>query len=320
MADPVEIINQIISNAINQANEYTASADTAAQRLISNSIGVYIEPPSNLTGFVPSAVEPDIPPVTDSIVQYDAQLEKVIDLLSGQLAGFFRTYYPLESDAFDEATNWLVNQITNGGTGINPTIETALWQRARDRIGADTRKTEQQISTGYAAKGYSLPPGAMLGKIDEVRIAGLRAIGESSSGIAIEQFKTEVEMVKFAVEMAINSRKMAMDAAADYIRAIASAPDSAVRTMNMKDENMARMMSAAATWYNARLNRDEIVLKGKLAELATGQQIYQHRGSLSVQADGVRTQALGHAADVYARTAAAALSSLNSIVSTAANN
>ena len=87
----------------------------------------------------------------------------------------------------------------------------------------------------------------------------------------------------------------------------------------MKDENRARMINAAADWYRARLNRDEIVLRSKLAEKEIDYKIYEHRGDYEVKADDVRVRALGSAADVYARTASAALSSLNSIVSTAAN-
>ena len=159
----------------------------------------------------------------------------------------------------------------------------------------------------------------MLAKIENARFAGLTASGEAATTIAAKMFDAEVDMIKFAVGQALEARKMAMSAAADYIRAVASAPDSAVRTYNMKDENRARMINAAADWYRSRLSRDEIVLKSKLAEAEMGYKVYEHRRNYSVEGDRVKIDALGKAADVYGRTAAAALSSLNSIVSTAAN-
>ena len=318
--DPVEIINTIINNAITNANEFTESADDAATDLIRENIGLYVTPPDESTGFEVSAVEPEIPTPTDSIITYEAQLEKVVALLSDQLSGFFATYYPLESDAFDEATNHIVNTITNGGRGINTAIESQLWQRMRERISTETRKQEDQITEGYASRGYVLPSGAMIKQVQEVRLAGLAASGLASTDVADKQFQQEIRTVEFAITKAIESRSMAMNAAADYIRAIATAPDSAIKTVNMTDENRARLMNAASNWYGARLDRDKIVLNSKLAELDTRFKVYDHRRTTATKNDAVKVQALGHAADVYARTASAALASLNSIVSTAAVN
>ena len=317
--DPIEIINQIIANAMATAGEYTENVDTAAGKIIRERIGLFLDPPASSLGFAIEAVEPDVPEVSDTIVGYEAQLDKIVGLLSDQLAGFFAKYYPLAADAYDEASAWIVNQITNGGTGVNEQVAAELWQRAREKITCEARSIENQITVGYAAKGYSIPPGAMLAKIENARFAGLTAAGEASTTIASKMFDAEVDMIKFAVSQALEARKMAMSAAADYIRAVASAPDSAIKTYNMKDENRARMINAAADWYRSRLSRDEIVLKSKLAEMEMGYKIYEERRNMSLSADRVKIDALGKAADVYGRTASAALSSLNSIVSTAAN-
>lgn len=317
--DPIAIIEQIISNAMLKADEYSYEADEAAHKIIREQIGMYLEPPNPSIGFAVEAVEPDVPEVSDTIVGYEAQLEKIVALLSDQLAGFFARYYPLAADAYDEASAWLVNQITNGGAGVNEQVAAELWQRARERIIRDGRRVENQIATGYAAKGYMIPPGAMTAKMEEARFQQLTATGEAATAVASKMFDAEVDMIKFAVDAAVKARQMAMSAAADYIRAVASAPDSAVRTYNMKDENRARMIAAAADWYRARLSRDEIVLKSKLSEKEIDYKIYEHRRTQATRNDDVRVRALASAADVYARTASAALSSLNSIVSTAAN-
>ena len=317
--DPIAIIEQIISNAMLKADEYSYEADEAAHKIIREQIGMYLEPPNPSIGFAVEAVEPDVPEVSDTIVGYEAQLEKIVALLSDQLAGFFVRYYPLAADAYDEASAWLVNQITNGGAGVNEQVAAELWQRARERIIRDGRRVENQIATGYAAKGYMIPPGAMTAKMEEARFQQLTATGEAATAVASKMFDAEVDMIKFAVDAAVKARQMAMSAAADYIRAVASAPDSAVRIYNMKDENRARMIAAAADWYRARLSRDEIVLKSKLSEKEIDYKIYEHRRTQATRNDDVRVRALASAADVYARTASAALSSLNSIVSTAAN-
>jgi len=78
-------------------------------------------------------------------------------------------------------------------------------------------------------------------------------------------------------------------------------------------------MAAAASFYGVRLDRDKIVLTSKLAEMESRDTIYRHRRDNATQNDQVKVQALAAAADVFARTASAALSSLNSIVSSATN-
>ena len=318
--DPGEQIDAIIANAMEVANEFTENVDDAAKQLIAVGGGIYFEPPDTTSGFVPKAVEPDIPTVADATLSYEANLENIVKLLSDQLADFFSLYYPLASDAFDESQAWLVNVITNGGTGINPLIEAQTWQRSRDRIITEGSRVTNQIVTGYLAKGISMPAGSMLTKIDEARFAGLGTLGEQATSIASKQLEIEIETVKFAIGKAIDSRQLAMSAAADYIKAVATAPASAVDVAGLNTDAQAKMMSAAASWYNARLNRDDLILKSNLADSSALLDLWKGQKGFAVDAISTDASALGSAADAYGKSAAAALSSLNSIVSTALNS
>ena len=319
MPTAAETIDAIIANAILIANTQTEAASEAAEDLIRSNAGFYLTPPDSATGFTVTAIEPDIPDVADSTINYDAQLDKIIQILTDQLAGFFATYYPLASDAFDEATSWLINVITNGGTGVNAEVEAQLWQRARENIIADGRRVGNQIVTGFAAKGIMLPAGAMLQQINEARFNSLGETGKASTSKAVEQLRTEIETIKFAVEQALKSRFAAMQAAADYIRAVATAPASAVDVASINSDAQAKMVSAYSNLYNVRLERDRIVLNSKLAEMGSRDDIYKHRRTNATANSQVDVQALSAAADTLARTASAALASLNSIVSSSVN-
>lgn len=320
MATPEELINEIIANAMEIAEDYTDKVDVAAKQLIAEDGGTYFDLPSTEVGFSPSAIEPSIPVAADTSLSFEANLDKIVALLSGQLADFFNLYYPLASDSFDEAQAWLVNIITNGGRGIDEDLEDQLWQRARDRIITDSGRIEEQIEIGFMAKGYSLPAGAMTKKASEVYLAQLGETGSQSTDIASKQFDTELETIKYAITNAIDSRKMAMDAAADYIKAIATAPSTAVDITSLDTDVQADMMSAAATWYNARLNRDDLILKSSLADLSADMELWKGRKGFAVDAARTNVNALAAAATTYGQSAAAALSSLNSIVTTATNS
>lgn len=319
MSDPQVFIDNIISNALTTANDYSTQAGDAADDLISVSAGFYLEPPSSSAGFTVTAVEPDIPTAADSTLTYEVQLEKLIKLLSDELAGFFATYYPLANDAFDEATAWLVNTITNGGTGINQDVWDQAWQRGRENIIADGRRVYNQIVTGYSAKGIMMPAGSMLKKIEESMYDQTGKTSALATSNVMKQMEIEVETIKFAIGKALESRTMAMNAAADYIRAVATTPDAAARFAGLNTDVQAKMMDAASNFYRARMGRDELVLQSKLAEMNTTVDIYKHRRENATDNDRVKVQALSSAADVFARTASAALSSLNSIVSSATN-
>lgn len=319
MSETSVFIDQIINNALETAQEYTTYVEDTARDLVRAQGGAFFPPPETASGFEVEAEEPEIPETNDTTLTYEAQLDKLIKLLSGQLASFFSTYYPLQSDAFDEAQTWLVDVIVNGGTGVNAAVEDAIWQRARDRVIADGRRAEEQIVTGYAAKGYSLPQGSMLKKIEQARFKQASDTGVASTTIAAKQLEIEIETVKFAIGKAVDSRTMAMNAAADYIRAIASSPDAAARVAGLNTDIKAKMMSAAGDFYRARLSRDEIILRSKLAKVDSDVDIWKMKKANATDSARVDVAALASAADAYARAASAALASLNSIVSTATN-
>ena len=319
MSDASDIINQIIANAIATANGSTTAAQDAANDLISTNARFYLTPPSTLTGFDVEAVEPDIPTAADSTYNYEAERDELIALLSAQLANFFTLYYPLASDAFDEATNWLVNTITNGGTGIPAALEDQIVQRARDRIIRDGQRVASGISAGYAARGFSLVQGPMVYDLNQATFEQAGKIGEASTAVATKQIEIAIETIKFAIGKALESRIAAMNAAVDYIRALSTAPDAAARVSALNTDVEAKMMSAAADWYRARQSRDQMILQSKLAELTAGVDVYKHRRDNATQNSQVDVQALAAAADVFAKTAQAALASLNSVVSTSAN-
>lgn len=314
MPTDAEFIDQVITNAIATANEFSGLVATSADRIIQETNAV------TSTGYdyyrvdpVITAVEPAVPDVENASITYEAQFDKLVALMSSKLAGFFVDFYPLDSDAFDEATAWLVNSITNGGTGIKPEIEAQIWQRAKDRIIVESIRTEKQITSGYAARGFVLPSGAMLNQVQQARFAASAQISEASREVATKQAEMEVENIRFAVGKAIDSRAQAMNAAADYIRALMSAPDAAAKIAGLDADAKARMISATSDLYRARLTRDQLVINAQSDRMKVGEhfETWMH-DHLQNKIDS-KVRAAASAADVYGATAQAALASINAI-------
>jgi hypothetical protein len=309
-----DTVNTIINNALELSQQQTSAASAAAAAAVTAAMGYASASVPNIT-YELTAVEPAVLDVEDSTLTYEAQLERLMAILTAQLAAFFTEYYPLATDAFDEATNWLVNAITVGGTGISPAVEEQIWQRARDRIIADGARVEADTMSEFADRGFSLPSGTLVSKLQELRFEQLAKSQDISRDIAADQAKMEVENVRFAVDLAIKSRLQALDAAANYLRATLSGADVASRVAGLNSDARSRMVAATAELYRARIARDEVAMKVPMAN--TDKSVQLSTANMDGFYKGVanRVQATMSAADVYGRSAAAALASLNSVAS-----
>lgn len=305
-------VNAIINNALAKSDAAVSNAGAAAQGAITASIG-YAVADGPTVAYDISAAEPAIGVIEDATLTYESQRDRLIAILSDRLADFFAVYYPLAADAFDEATNWLVNTITIGGTGIAPAVEDQIWQRGRDRVIADSARVESQTLNEFAARGLTLPAGAMASRLQEVRFGQLLKTQELSRDVAIKQADIEVDNLRFAVDLAVKSRMQAMGTAVDYIRALMSGADAASKVALLNADAKARMVAATADLYRARLARDEIAMRIPLANATNAVQLNGINVDGFYKGINARVQAASAAAESYGRVAAAALASLNSV-------
>lgn len=319
MASEIYELNvEIINNALETAQENVANADEAAQAAMQAAAGFsFLNQTYN--NWSPDADEPNvyIPSTaeeTDPFWRFETEKASLVEWLEGLFTEFFVTYYPLSSDAFDEAMAWLVNTITNGGTGIPAEIENQIWQRHRDKIQTSSLQAQNSAYADFSARGFSLPPGALTARLDGIRNEGILKLAEVSRDVAIKQVEIEIDNIKFAVKEAIDARLKALAAAADYVKAMALGPEIATKLVDSSQDSQARLISATADFYRARLSRDELSYKA----WATLMEQKGRDGATNTDAWGKgidsKVRAAVGAADSYGRTAAAALQSLVSVV------
>lgn len=86
-----------------------------------------------------------------------------------------------------------------GDLGLSAEIETALWERARERESTTALQATQAAIADFAARGFTIPPGALAQRLDAIRQAQQNNSVTVSREIAIESFKQRIENVKFAV-------------------------------------------------------------------------------------------------------------------------
>lgn len=77
--------------------------------------------------------------------------------------------------------------IADGGTGLGADVEAALWARAQAKQDILNERTYDEANEFYASKGYTIPPGALGGRLTEALAEQTRANAQLLYEIYIEQ-------------------------------------------------------------------------------------------------------------------------------------
>lgn len=90
-----------------------------------------------------------------------------------------------------------------GGTGLSPAVETAIWDRAREREAATAQAAIDNAQHTYEALGFELPPGVLNDAIRRETRNYYDKVSALSRDIAIKQADLEQENMKQAIEKAV---------------------------------------------------------------------------------------------------------------------
>ncbi len=137
-----------------------------------------------------------MPTITDIVLPNFTAVEPFDDLQAPtNLFSYSETAY--DSALMNTATAKLLGDLVNGSYGIEIADEQALWSRAQERElrGADTAMAE--AARQMAARGFSLPAGAMLAQLASAQQDAMEKISTVSREIALKRADMYVEGRKF---------------------------------------------------------------------------------------------------------------------------
>ncbi|MFZ2981883.1 MAG: hypothetical protein WA085_12690 [Sphingobium sp.] len=211
-------------------------------------------------------------------------------------------YY--DSALLNDATSRLTTMLL-GGTGLPAAIEQAIWDRSRAREDVIARKATQEVYEEFSARGFSLPPGALAGRVSEVWLKNREAASTLSRDIAVKQAELEIDNMKFAVSTGIQLEGQMMTYAGQFA---ARALDAAKITVQVALD----IFNARIALYNARLQgyqteaavfKDLIQAESiKLEQYRTEIEAQKLVGDINLQAIQIyktRSDALMIAVDLY---------------------
>ncbi|WP_180175485.1 hypothetical protein [Acinetobacter sp. YH12025] len=109
-----------------------------------------------------------------------------------------------KSEVLDELSHYIKKGIVEGGTGLPPPIEDALFSRARTRESRETSRAVQEAMNDWSTRNFSMPPGMLVKQVATIREQGQLRAGELNRDILIEATKMEIEQIRFLVQQGMS--------------------------------------------------------------------------------------------------------------------
>ncbi len=292
--DRLERSDQLTTDAIN----YLVNAPQIGEVDIDAALAIPEAP--EIEGFSPA----------EMTALYQSTADEIQAMLADGLSTFLTTYFPLGNE-LAAARAWVENAITNGGTGIAAAVEAQIWERDRSRILTDAARATSEVVSSWAAKGYPLPPGALVGQVADIDQDARNKNAAASRDVAIKQAEIEIENVKFAVDKAIQLRSAAIAAAGDYIRTLALGPQLGVQLSSAMIDAKAKLANVLTSFFQAKINALELPARVAIAQ--AGLNVDVRKGNLGSQVELIRARVatIESAAKAVGVQASAALNALN---------
>lgn len=162
-----------------------------------------------------------------------------------------------------------LNARIQGGTGLAPAVEQAIWGRALDRETVVALAREQEVMRSAEALGFPLPSGVLAGQLQDARREYHDKLSGLSRDIAIKQAELEQANLQQATQLALQLESTLLEDTYKLevlaIDAAKAAADNAIAAHNAAIEHFKALLagyqayaSAYETVIRAELNKVEV--------------------------------------------------------------
>lgn len=246
-----DIINATWNEGLSQKSEFsTKIADATAGFL--NTANTPTVTAGNITGAAivePGVTIPASADVADVISMFDTKYLELVALLSTKFTDFRTAYFPDEHNAYLAAENALQDAMANDSY-LPAATQAQIFGDDEARIVDAKLRAQDAVVAQFATRGFPLPPDVAASAVLQIEQKAQDELAESSRKIAV----LSVEQFRFTVDKVLGLRQSAMGAAIEYVKALASGPDMASRLVNVGYDAQSKLISAASSFYNARID------------------------------------------------------------------
>lgn len=118
---------------------------------------------------------------------------------------------PKYASALLDALKDKVRQRLEGGTGLPPAVEQAIWDRARDRETSIAQANVDEIQRHSEALGFRLPAGVTVAQTRQAQQSYYDKLSELSRDVSIKQADLEQANLKHAIEEGLKLESQLLD-------------------------------------------------------------------------------------------------------------
>jgi hypothetical protein len=196
---------------------------------------------------------------------YNEKVREILLMIQNSFVDFMATYFP-NSDIYEKALAWCERAIVDGGTGMNPAAENALFQRDRARLFADSERETDEAFATWSNRRFPIPPGSLTGKVNEINLTLGRKLAESSRTVMTKSWDSELENVRFAVKTVVDQYIAALNAAGDYVKVLILGPQTAMQLATGLTGLQAQYYNALTSYYTAQVTAAQPAVQLAIAD------------------------------------------------------
>lgn len=161
----------------------------------------------------------------------------------------------------------VLSERINGGTGLPPAVEQAIWGRARDRETNIAMANQQEVMRTSEALGFPLPPGVLAAQVRSAQKAYYDKLSDFSRDVAIKQADLEQSNLREAIAAGMQLESSLMDYSYK-LESLAfedakAAAENAVALQRAALENYQALLRAYETFASAY----KTIIEGQLAKV-----------------------------------------------------
>ena len=308
-------VDTLITNLTNQANAYNSAAYGYTYTAMTQVAGDALSTDARSVDYI-------APPTTNTLdTTLPAGLagtptQAIVDSLRGELELYFDQFFPDISTQYNIWIGEMADAVTNG---VPLTLDNQTANLQAQTMGeAEGIRIQRKLRAGWAGKGYSLVPGAMVGMVldeSDERTEKLISGAISNANKATEQVLSTYKTVLSTAISTADARVAAVNAMSALIKTAAAIYSTDVEAKVAMYKARAAAADATLAYYSAEIRLDTINtnLYKQNVQLAT--QRFEKDGQLFFRNEGAQVEAAIAGAVEAGKIAQAAFSSLNTIVS-----
>ncbi|UXJ54871.1 hypothetical protein [Pseudomonas citronellolis] len=286
-----------------------STVTNALQQASNNASRIYSLPaPVNLRNpnFNVSLNRPNIgpPPVFADLFTEGDSTDPTIQYLNSQSDAWVAKYFPQLASNFKNQPEDVLCDIIGGVKpfGVDKTIFEMVWHQQRDRVYRTVEAEKRSLEASFSARGFQLPPGALVDALAQVEQRGTDAILDVSREQAIKDADIKQRMLEMALQLSAQLKTGIMSSLADFYRMWVSLPDKDIERARIKAQAMSSLYSALSSYYNVEIAFEDLKLKA--AQASADVSISVDRNALVQQNNSAASVgALGQAVSSFARIA-----------------